>query len=75
MNIKPVRPSDTNGATEVKRTGTEFSAVDFKEAIYKKGQLVRENNSETAYLYKLEHVNSKRPCCMLMLEPQIDQSL
>ena len=36
MNIKPVRPSDTNGATEVKRTGTEFSAVDFKEAIYKK---------------------------------------
>ena len=69
MNIKPVRPSDTNGATEVKKNWR------FQRSHLEKGQLARENNSETAYLYKLEHVNSKHPCCMLMLEPQIDQSL
>ena len=54
-----------------KRTG-KFSAEDLEEAIYKL-EWVRENKA--AYLYKLEHVNSKRPYCMLMLKPQIDQSL
>ena len=58
----------------IKKTG-KFSAEDLEEAIYKWGQLewVRENKA--AYLYKLEHVNSKRPCCTLMSKPQIDQSL
>ena len=31
--------------------------------------------NKTTDLYKLEHGNSKRPCCILMLQPQIDQSL
>ena len=57
------------------KTTEKFSAEDLEVNWSGKigGQLVREK--KTVHLYKLEHVNSKHPCCMSMLKPQIDQSL